>query len=103
MERIDKLIVLDACVNGDITKLRQLLDQAYSGFNTFFSICKERLNPKDAEDYIFYGHDDKTARFGVVQKNTLDDVAHIIEDTSIPKDIEITQADGVIMVNIHIS
>lgn len=103
MEKIDKLIVLDACVNGDITKLKQLLDQAYSGFNTFFNICKNQLNPKDAEDYIFYGHDNETARFGIVQKNNIDDVADILKDTSISKDIEIRQTDGVIVVDIHIS
>lgn len=103
MDKIDKLILLDACANGDLSKLKQLLDQAYSGFNTFFNICKNQLDPKNAEDYIYYGNDDSVAKFGVVQKSTMDDVEAVLKNNAISKDIEIVKNDDVIMVNIHIS
>lgn len=102
--KIDKLLLFDACVDGDLSKFKQLLGQAYAGFNTFFNICKSEIDSSDVKDYVYYGTDNNVAKFGIVQDDNVNNV-RLFKQTVSPNQqgIEIVDKDGIVVVSVNIS
>lgn len=55
MQSINKITVFDKCVDGDINKLSNLLDEGYLNFNEMYKVCKELFSEQsDSIDKITF-------------------------------------------------
>ena len=81
--KMDKLNVLDRCINGQIDNMRELLDVAFSHFDVFYNICRDQVGANNIADVEYGGINNRQARFDIICIDKETDSSLLITDGKI--------------------
>ena len=100
MQTINKTIVLDKCISGNMTKYKTLLNPMCDQFNMFYDVLKSIFVDDALEssvDQIVFSINDKTAVFSVSCTNIND----INIEKSYNKRVHVVKTDDVVCFNVQ--
>ena len=80
MNKFDRLVVLDTCVNGDENNLKELIGNRYDHLDKCYNICKKYLPPELINDIEYSIQDDSSSQFNILMSNNDCINEDIIED-----------------------
>lgn len=66
---LNKLNLLDKCIDGNVDNLHELLDIAFDHFNTFYDICKHQVGARNISGVAYKGMVDSRATFDIIYVN----------------------------------
>ena len=102
--QLDKLNLLDRCIDGKIDNLNELLDVAFDHFNVFYKICKEEVGARNISNVTYKGISDMIAKFDIICIDRDCDTSLLISDGMIINDAKTTveRTPGGISLNISL-
>lgn len=83
---LDKLNLLDRCIDGKVDNLNELLDVAFDHFNVFYRICKEQVGAGNISTVSYNGMDNCMAKFDIVCIDKTNDSSLLFTDGKIISD-----------------
>jgi hypothetical protein len=79
-QKMDKLNLLDECIDGKVEKLHELLDVAFDHFDTFYKICKDQVGVNNIVTVSYNGMNDSCAKFDIICVDKSTDTSLLITD-----------------------
>ena len=79
-QTLDKLNLLDKCIDGKADNLNELLDVAFDHFDTFYKICKEHVGENNIANVAYKGMEDTRAKFDIICIDKTTDTSLLITD-----------------------
>lgn len=100
---MDKLNLLDQCIDGKADKLNELLDVAFDHFDAFYKICKEQVGAGNIANVSYNGINDKIANFDIIAIDKKSDTSLLITDGNVMQtSISVERTPSGISLNISV-
>lgn len=97
MYRLNKLNLLDKCIDGSIDNMNELLDMAFEPFDTMYRICRDEIGDNNIVGVVYRGLRDNQATFDV---SCSDVVEYKLNDFG--EHINVSRTDDCISLNISL-
>ena len=97
MDKFNKLVVLDTCVNGDENNLKELIGNRYDHLDKCYNICKKYLPPQLITNIEYNIQDDSSSTFNITMSDN-----NCISDNILEDGMNINKTDKGCQINIPI-
>ena len=81
--KMDKLNLLDECIDGKAEKLNELLDVAFAHFDAFYRICKDQVGVNNIATVAYNGITESCAKFDIICVDKSTDTSLLITEGKI--------------------
>ena len=100
---LNKLNLLDKCIDGNVDNLHELLDVAFDHFDAFYRICKDQVGAGNIADVEYKGIDDRRAKFHIICIDEKTDTNLLITEGKVVSDaVSVERTDDGISINISL-
>lgn len=101
--KMDKLNLLDKCIDGKADNLNELLDTAFEHFDIFYKICKEQVGENNISNVLYKGMTESRARFDIICIDKSTDSSLLVTDGKVMSDcITVERTSSGISLNISL-